>query len=252
LARGQTYQIDHISEAFQAFLYLEDSDGNLLAENSSRDVAQNSRIVFRPSEAGTYRLIATSQAGVRTGDFLLSVRFGGILPKGLPSWFKALDKDGHGQVTLHQWREADKEIDEFRRYDLNGDGIITADEVLRYLKKRSELKLNNGQLTCKGTIEEAVDDLYRGKKSFKIFTIKLEQGQTYEIDLISKAYQAFLYLEDADGNLLAENSSPNVGENSHMVFHADGAGTYRLIATSQGGVRTGDFVLSVHLWHTRP
>jgi Ca2+-binding EF-hand superfamily protein len=244
LERGKTYQIDHISKAFQAFLYLEDADGNLVNENSSPTVGGNSRLVVRADHTGTYRLIATSQGGFRTGAFVLSVS-SGLLPKGLPSWFKDLDKAGNGQITFQEWRNAGKPLAEFRAYDLNGDGIITVEEVLRSLKETAELKLKNGQATYNGAIEEAVDATYRGKKSFKILTVRLERGKTYQIDHISKAFQAFLYLEDADGNLVEENSSPNIGGNSRLVFHADKTGTYRLIATSLGGFRTGDFLLSI-------
>jgi hypothetical protein len=58
------------------------------------------------------------------------------LPKGLPPWFKELDKDGDGQVSLHEWRRGGKEPAEFRKYDLNGDGFITPEEVLRALRIR--------------------------------------------------------------------------------------------------------------------
>jgi Ca2+-binding EF-hand superfamily protein len=246
LDRGKTYQIDHISQAFQAYLYLEDSDGNLLEENGSTTIGGNSRIVFRADKTGTYRLIATSQGGFRTGNFSLSAR-SGVQPKALPPWFQALDRDGDGQVTLHEWRTAGRSVEEFDKYDLNGDGMITAEEILLCLKATDELKLNKGQGTYTGTIEESANEPYRGKKSFKILTIKLERGKTYQIVHTSEAFQAFLYLEDSDGNLLKENSSRNVGGNARIVFRANKTGTYRLIATSQAGVRTGEFSLSVRL-----
>jgi hypothetical protein len=114
----------------------------------------------------------------------------------------------------------------------------------RYLKTAVTLKLTDGRATYDGALEEA-DEVYRGKRAYKVLTVKLERGKSYRIDHTSEAFQAFLYLEDADGNLLRENSSPNIGGNSHIVFRASKAGTYRLIATSLAGVRTGAFVLSV-------
>jgi hypothetical protein len=75
----------------------------------------------------------------------------------------------------------------------------------------------------------------------------LEAGKTYQIDHISAAYQAFLYLEDSEGNLLVENSSSRIGEDSRVVVHVERAGTYRIIATSLGGYKPGEFSLSVRL-----
>jgi Ca2+-binding EF-hand superfamily protein len=245
LEEGKTYHIDHTSQAFQAFLYLEDSEGELLEENSSRNVGGKSRIDFHAEATGIYRIIATSLAGVRTGQFELSVRVSGLM-EGLPAWFRELDKNGHGQITLREWQQGGRPLDEFGQYDLNDDGIITAEEVLRSLKDEYDLTLRNGQATYNGAVEQA-EEVYRGKRSYKILTIKLEQGKTYQIDHTSKAFQAFLFLEDAEGELLQENSSPNVGGNSHIVFHAEAAGTYHIIATSQAGIRTGPFVLTVRV-----
>ncbi|HZZ27380.1 MAG TPA: EF-hand domain-containing protein [Pirellulales bacterium] len=55
------------------------------------------------------------------------------LPDGLPDWFAADDVKGDGQVTMSEfastWTEA--KLAEFAKYDLNGDGVITPDEVLK-------------------------------------------------------------------------------------------------------------------------
>jgi hypothetical protein len=54
------------------------------------------------------------------------------LPKGLPAWFIAKDTNGDGQISMSEfsqsWTEATAK--EFMSYDLNGDGVITAEEVL--------------------------------------------------------------------------------------------------------------------------
>jgi Ca2+-binding EF-hand superfamily protein len=55
------------------------------------------------------------------------------LPEGLPDWFLQGDKDGDGQVSMHEFASplTEEKIAEFNKYDLNGDGFITPDEVLK-------------------------------------------------------------------------------------------------------------------------
>ncbi len=55
------------------------------------------------------------------------------LPQGLPEWFIARDLDGDGQLTLAEFAPegTPAQLAEFARYDLNGDGVITAEECLR-------------------------------------------------------------------------------------------------------------------------
>jgi hypothetical protein len=58
----------------------------------------------------------------------------GRMPKGLPPWFEQLDRDGDAQVGLYEWKAAGRPVDDFVAMDLNGDGFLTAEEVLRYQK----------------------------------------------------------------------------------------------------------------------
>jgi Ca2+-binding EF-hand superfamily protein len=60
----------------------------------------------------------------------------GKLPKELPAWFQQLDTNADGQVALYEWRAAGRPIDEFLKMDRNGDGFLTAQEVLAYQAKQ--------------------------------------------------------------------------------------------------------------------
>jgi hypothetical protein len=55
------------------------------------------------------------------------------LPAGLPSWFKSRDANGDGQVSLGEYSRTMSQsiVSEFRRYDLNDDGIVTAKEAAK-------------------------------------------------------------------------------------------------------------------------
>jgi Ca2+-binding EF-hand superfamily protein len=64
------------------------------------------------------------------------------LPKDLPDWFKKLDTDKDGQIGLYEWKAAGKDLDEFRKYDRNGDGFITVEEALWYEKNKERLAGN--------------------------------------------------------------------------------------------------------------
>jgi Ca2+-binding EF-hand superfamily protein len=57
------------------------------------------------------------------------------LPEGLPEWFKQYDTNRDGQVSLSEWHKAGQPVDRFLAMDRNGDGYLTADEVLFYLSQ---------------------------------------------------------------------------------------------------------------------
>jgi Ca2+-binding EF-hand superfamily protein len=59
----------------------------------------------------------------------------GNLPlRELPPWWTQVDRDNDGQICVYEWKEAGRNMEEFRAMDLNGDGFITVEEALRYQK----------------------------------------------------------------------------------------------------------------------
>ncbi len=52
--------------------------------------------------------------------------------EGLPSWFSQRDRDGDGQVAMHEWSRSwnSSTVRDFTSKDADGDGIITATEAL--------------------------------------------------------------------------------------------------------------------------
>ncbi len=67
----------------------------------------------------------------------IALRYG-KLPSGLPTWFEEYDLDKDGQIALWEWRKAGESIADFKLYDLNDDGVITADEYLRWEKQKAD------------------------------------------------------------------------------------------------------------------
>ncbi len=74
LDAGKVYQIDVMSNAFDTFLRVENSQGQQLAFNDDGGEGLNSRLQFRPTQTGTYRLIVTSFNPGELGAFVLSVQ----------------------------------------------------------------------------------------------------------------------------------------------------------------------------------
>jgi Ca2+-binding EF-hand superfamily protein len=64
----------------------------------------------------------------------LVFRYGKLPTKELPSWFIELDTDKDGQVGLYEWRAGKRDIAEFKLYDTNRYGFITAEELLAVLR----------------------------------------------------------------------------------------------------------------------
>jgi hypothetical protein len=76
LQAAKTYAFDLESTAFDAFLRLEDDKGKKLAgiDDIEPGVITNSRIVFVPTQDGTYRLVASAFQGHGLGAYTLLIR----------------------------------------------------------------------------------------------------------------------------------------------------------------------------------
>ncbi len=72
---GKTYQIDMISKTFDTYLFLENSNKEVLVSNDDGGGDLNARIIFRPTKTDTYRVIATTFARDRidAGEYTLTV-----------------------------------------------------------------------------------------------------------------------------------------------------------------------------------
>jgi hypothetical protein len=74
LTAGTKYTITLTSAAFDTYLFLENSQGQLLAFNDDYPgLGTNSRIIFTPSASGTYNLVVSSYLQGATGGYTLTV-----------------------------------------------------------------------------------------------------------------------------------------------------------------------------------
>jgi hypothetical protein len=86
-------------------------------------------------------------------------------------------------------------------------------------------------------------DKVQTKSPHQVHTMKMKQGQTYQIDLVSRAFDAFLRLEDESGKQLAMDDDSGGGLNSRIFFKVPKDGSYRLIVTSFDG-KAGPYTLT--------
>jgi hypothetical protein len=105
---------------------------------------------------------------------------------------------------------------------------------------------DGGSKTIKGKLANN-DPEYAGRKgSFhKAYTHKLVQGHTYTIDLTSTDIDSYLYLENPEGKVVAEDDDGGGFPNARITYKAPTTGNYKLIATSFKAGETGDFTLSI-------
>ena len=64
------------------------------------------------------------------------------LPPGVPAWFLGRDRDGDAQLTLSEYAPTASRsaLEEFVRYDLNRDGILTGKEFVRAAQQNDKAK----------------------------------------------------------------------------------------------------------------
>ena len=66
----------------------------------------------------------------------------------------------------------------------------------------------------------------------KVHAVRLEAGKTYQIDLMSAAFDAYLFLEDSAGKVLMQDDDGGEGLNARLIFHPARTDTYRIVATT--------------------
>jgi hypothetical protein len=188
LVPGYSYTIRMDTPEFDAYLRLEDAKGKQLAEDDDSGGGLNAQIVFAPSKAGTYRIIATTFGPGMAGFYTLSVR---------PS---------RGQAAIRQ----------------------TILKVAAALTNMDPF------------------DAVRKASYAKVYMVNLEAGKRYQIDMTSSQVDAFVRLEDAKGEQLAQDDDGGGGNNARILFRPLQSGRYRIIATTFADAQTGNFNLVVN------
>jgi thiol-disulfide isomerase/thioredoxin len=217
LIEGKTYQLDLKSTDFDAVLRIENAEGKEVAFNDDApgEKTLDSRIIYKAPKTEEYKIIATC-LDTKPGNFTLTI----------------VEK---------------------------GEGKAVGGGASQFKGDGTELAMKDGKATFKGELtakDSAVGAikglrLPPGDRYYKVFTVKLESGKTYRIDMKEtggdKDFDALLFLEDANGKILAINDDAEPGKtlDSRIVHKAAADGTYRIICTTLVADQTGKFSLEV-------
>jgi tetratricopeptide (TPR) repeat protein len=87
---------------------------------------------------------------------------------------------------------------------------------------------------------------FKEKKVAALHLLKMEAGKRYIIDMESLVFDSYLILQDPTGSkVLQRNDDGGGGLNARLDFVPKESGTYRIIATTLGGVSQGAYALIV-------
>ena len=73
LRAGTTYVINMRSNAIDSYLYLEDSNRKVVAQDDDSGGNLNARIIFTPVQGGWYYVVATSFRQAETGAYTMDI-----------------------------------------------------------------------------------------------------------------------------------------------------------------------------------
>jgi hypothetical protein len=84
-----------------------------------------------------------------------------------------------------------------------------------------------------------------GNKQYKLYTLPMEQGKTYQIHMASNQFDSYLILLNPRNQFLVSDDDGGGNLNAHILYTATESGTFKVLATSLGGSVQGNFTLTV-------
>jgi tetratricopeptide (TPR) repeat protein len=105
---------------------------------------------------------------------------------------------------------------------------------------RSKLQVHHGELTRKDPFDRKC-----AQARCKSYPIRMEAGKSYQLDLLSADFDAFLRVDSAAGRELAFDDDGGGDLNARLLFAPPECGEYRVIVTTYIANQTGRYVLAV-------
>ena len=88
-------------------------------------------------------------------------------------------------------------------------------------------------------------DPTRDQRHYKLYSIRMEAGKHYEIDMVSRQLDSYLYIFDDKNAVVSQDDDSGGDLNSRIFFTPLRTGNFRIMATSFGPGETGAFNLTV-------
>jgi len=217
-----------------------------LDDNDKQDPVRN-----QPAKIHDVRLVAgkTYVIDMISDDFDSFLRLEDAQDKNL-----AEDDDGgedmNSQIIFTPEKTGDFKVVATRFEDGSGAYTLRIDE-LKYKVGKAQAVPAAG-LAIKGSLDntDAIDPL-GSKRQHKVYSVKLEAGKTYTIDLTSGDFDSFLRLADSRFKILATDDDSGGNLDARIVFRATEAATYHIVVTTLDG-ELGDFNLQVKEENAKP
>ncbi len=115
-------------------------------------------------------------------------------------------------------------------------GTTKFDYTVQVAEQKADFSAS-GRLTADGP-------RYAQAGPYKVHAVKLQADKSYQIDLLTTAFDSQVVLEDAAGKLLLRGFAV-AGSNARLFFRPAKSGTYRIVATSYEGNATGAYTVLV-------
>jgi hypothetical protein len=112
-------------------------------------------------------------------------------------------------------------------------------------KKEKVLEVGKGINIDSSLGDKDQKDARRQGSYSKVFLVKLVKGKTYQIDMRTAAFDAYLRLENAKKTQLAEDDDSGGDLDAQILFTPTEDGVYRIITTSFNEDETGPFNLRI-------
>ncbi|MBX9680969.1 MAG: hypothetical protein K2X38_19610 [Gemmataceae bacterium] len=152
-------------------------------------------------------------------------------------------QDTHSQIVFSPEKTGDFKVIATRFEEGTGAYALKIEELKYKLAKAQEIPKGGLSIDTKLDNTDPFDQL-GGKQRFKLYSLKLEAGKAYTLDMTSNHFDSFLRLMDSRFKVLESDDDGGGNLDARITFRPRENGVFHIIATTLDG-ELGDFNLRV-------